>query len=85
MDLTKIDIEILDALRTNNMTSEFKSYRIVDICDTLACEPTHLTVSRHIRDKLIPNKYVARGVRDSRSYTYYITAAGLAFLNEKGL
>lgn len=82
-ELDKIDYEILYVLSRNNMISEIQSTRIKDLTELI--NASYNTIVRRVKDKLLIEKLVAHGIKDSRAHTFYITEKGIKLLSKKKL
>ncbi|MEO2601081.1 hypothetical protein [Clostridium butyricum] len=84
-ELDKFDIEILYVLLINQKTTKLQSFKIADIMNNTELKSAYYTFVNRIKNKLIPTGYVGLGFKDGNANTYYISDAGIDFLNNNVL
>ena len=82
MDIDKIDIEILYVMLVNNAITPMSSFSIKKLLENFELSLSYHTILRRINTKLIPNGYLAEGLKNGNSKSFYLTEFAIKFMKE---
>ena len=82
MDIDKIDIEIIYVLFVNKALTPMSSLSMKRLLDNFQLPLSYNTILRRINTKLIPNGYLAEGLKNGNSKSFYLTEFAINFMKE---